>query len=214
MCDRKTRQSVLDALDALDDVDASHVGVAAEQGAVTLSGQVGSQAEKGAIEQAVLRVGGVRALIERVVVRPPACSLSEDERLAARLVSDLQGAGVPDGDVVVKVEAGCVTLDGHVPSEGIRETIAKLVAGSRQVRGFVDRVRVRPVPEAAGIKAAIVEALARPPADTDGIVVTVARGTVTLDGYVKAWGERELAEQAAWATPGVAAVNDRLMLGR
>jgi osmotically-inducible protein OsmY len=36
---------------------------------------------------------------------------------------------------------------------------------------------------------------------------------VTLEGKVRAWRERNVAEQAAWAAPGVVAVEDRLTIG-
>jgi osmotically-inducible protein OsmY len=38
----------------------------------------------------------------------------------------------------------------------------------------------------------------------------VAGNRVILEGNVKAWGERRVAEQAAWSTPGVTAVEDHL----
>jgi osmotically-inducible protein OsmY len=44
------------------------------------------------------------------------------------------------------------------------------------------------------------------------IRVVVDDGKVTLEGKVKAWFERGLAERAAWSAPGVKAVEDRLTL--
>jgi len=35
---------------------------------------------------------------------------------------------------------------------------------------------------------------------------------VTLNGGVKSWAERDAAENAAWAAPGVDAVEDRLFV--
>jgi osmotically-inducible protein OsmY len=40
----------------------------------------------------------------------------------------------------------------------------------------------------------------------------VADGNVILEGKVKAWHERQIAEQTAWAVPGVRAVQDKLRL--
>jgi len=42
--------------------------------------------------------------------------------------------------------------------------------------------------------------------------VAVEGGMVKLEGRVKAWYERDLAERAAWSVPGVRDVDDRLTL--
>jgi osmotically-inducible protein OsmY len=42
--------------------------------------------------------------------------------------------------------------------------------------------------------------------------VTVQDGRVILDGKVKAWYERELAERTAWSAPGVISVEDRISI--
>ena len=49
--------------------------------------------------------------------------------------------------------------------------------------------------------------------EADSIRVVVDKNKVTLEGKVKAWYERELAERAAWSAPGVTSVVDRLTLG-
>ena len=48
--------------------------------------------------------------------------------------------------------------------------------------------------------------------DADRVIVTVHGNKVTLTGNVKAWSERHIAEQAAWSTPGVTHVDDRLTI--
>jgi osmotically-inducible protein OsmY len=40
--------------------------------------------------------------------------------------------------------------------------------------------------------------------------VTVSDGTVTLSGNVHSWFERDEARRAAWAAPGVNAIDDRI----
>lgn len=48
--------------------------------------------------------------------------------------------------------------------------------------------------------------------EVDVIRVNVLNDKVTLEGKVKAWHERGIAERAAWAAPGVKMVEDRLEL--
>ena len=62
------------------------------------------------------------------------------------------------------------------------------------------------------MKAKVLEALKRTARDPLSITVRVEGDTVILDGCVELWGERDLAERAAWSAPGVHAVEDRLKL--
>jgi osmotically-inducible protein OsmY len=48
--------------------------------------------------------------------------------------------------------------------------------------------------------------------DADKIRVKVADGTVTLEGEVQSWRERNDAEVAVWAAPGVTTVQDKLTI--
>lgn len=49
--------------------------------------------------------------------------------------------------------------------------------------------------------------------EADKIRVIVDGDKVRLEGKVKAWFERDLAEHAAWAAPGVRAVEGRVTIG-
>ena len=71
MLDKTLRQTIVDELDFERSVDAANVGVAVDNGIVTLTGHVASYAEKVAAERAVQRVNSVRAIAETLEVRCP-----------------------------------------------------------------------------------------------------------------------------------------------
>ena len=64
MADIDLRQSVLEELDFDPSFDAANIGVAVENGVVTLTGHVRSYAAKLAVERAVQRVKGVHGIAE------------------------------------------------------------------------------------------------------------------------------------------------------
>ena len=42
--------------------------------------------------------------------------------------------------------------------------------------------------------------------------MTAENHTVTLNGHVRSWHERDVAERAAWSAPGVTDVVDRIAI--
>ena len=64
MTDQSLKQTVLDELAWEPSVSEAHIGVTARGGLVTLTGHVGSYAEKCAAEHAAGRVSGVKAIVE------------------------------------------------------------------------------------------------------------------------------------------------------
>ena len=76
--------------------------------------------------------------------------------------------------------------------------------------GVTNLIEVRPKVAPRDVKQKILDALKRhAELEADAIRVDVTDGKVVLEGNVKGWYERGVAERAAWSTPGVKAVQDR-----
>jgi hypothetical protein len=82
------------------------------------------------------------------------------------------------------------------------------------VTGVSNVIEVKPEVSASGVKAAIEMALKRTASvDANRIKVETDGDKVTLRGNVGSWLERDEAERAAWAAPGVRIVDDQIMIG-
>ncbi|MEK1929382.1 MAG: BON domain-containing protein, partial [Pararhizobium sp.] len=77
MNDMELRQDILDELSFEPSLEAEHIGVTVDNGVVTLTGHVGSYAEKTTAERVVQRIKGVRAIAQDIEVRFP-----EDKKTA------------------------------------------------------------------------------------------------------------------------------------
>lgn len=211
--DSQLQRDVLDELSWEPEVDHAHIGVAANQGVVTLTGHVPSYLQKIAAERAAKRVKGVKAVAEEIEVRFAFDPKTSDDEIAARIVQLFNwDISVPDDRIQVKVEKGYVTLTGEV-DWNFQKTAAKAAAGRISgVTGVYNAVTVRARVSAGDVRERIMAAIKRSSAlDAASIDVTVEGGTVKLRGNVHGWNERRIAENAAWAAPGVTKVKDQIL---
>jgi osmotically-inducible protein OsmY len=216
MNDLALRQNIIDELGFEPSVDAANIGVAVEEGVVTLSGHVGSYAEKIAAEMAVKRVKGVRALAETLEVRYAGRKHHADDEIAARALDIIEwDTLLPDGAIGVKVQKGWVTLSGEVPWHFQRVAAEKAVLKLGGVVGVTNVLSIKPVASIPDVKNRIEGALKRnAEVEADRIQIDVSGGNVTLKGGVTGWRERSAAERAAWSIPGVVSViNDLAVSG-
>jgi osmotically-inducible protein OsmY len=214
MTDTYLRQTIVDELDFEPSVDAANIGVAVDNGVVTLTGHVASYAEKIAAERAVERVKGVRAIAENIEVRYPGHKQTADDEIAERALSIIGwNVQVPKDSVKIKVEKGRVTLEGVVDWRFQREAAESAVRQLSGVVGVSNLIEIKPNVAPREIKQKILDALKRnAELEADSIRVNVTEGNVVLEGNVRAWYERGIAEQAAWSAPGVRAVQDHLAI--
>lgn len=194
--------------------DARDVGVAVKGGVVTLSGHVRSFAERWAAQDAAQLVGGVKAIANEIEVKLPASALRSDTELAQAALDALAlNSSVPADDIKVTVQAGWVTVGGQVSFWYQKQAVETTLRQLRGVIGFSNNIQLKPKATALDVKGRIEETFRRhAQLDADKIRVKVADGTVTLEGEVQSWRERNEAEIAAWAAPGVESIQDKLTI--
>jgi len=212
MSDKSLRQDIIDELDFEPSIDATNIGVAAENGIVTLSGHVGSYMEKLKAEELVRHVKGVHGIAQEIEVRYPGDKQTADDEIARRALDIVKwDTTVPADKIQVKVQNGWVSLSGQVDwyyQKAAAETAVRRLHG---VKGVNNGLTIQPRVQVADLKDRIENAFKRnAELDAANIRISVSGNKVTLDGKVRSWPERYAAENAAWAAPGVSAVDDRL----
>ena len=195
-------------------VDHSHIGVAAKDGVVTLSGIVPSYAEKVAAEKAAQRVQGVKAIAEEIEVRFAFDPKSSDSEIAQRILAIFNwDVTIPHDRLKVKVEHGFVTITGNVEWNFQKKAAFKAASQVGGVKGVVNLIELAAKPTPDDVRDRILSAFQRTSLlDANSIDISVLGGTVKLGGRVRGWNERKIAEQAAWSAPGVTRVEDDMLL--
>ncbi|GAA5198264.1 BON domain-containing protein [Arthrobacter gyeryongensis] len=209
--DHDLQQAVLNELDWTPEVDASHIGVAAMSGAVTLTGEVPTYSALLAARKAALRVRGVTALADELTVHYLGGPVTDTDIAEAALSALRANAVVPEGAVTLEVRNHAITLTGNVDWNYEREAAAHAVEHLRGVRSVQNLITLKGRASAFDTKTRVKNAIARQAAlDADRIVVAVDGTEVTLTGRVASWNERRAAGKAAWSSPHVSAVHNQL----
>jgi osmotically-inducible protein OsmY len=124
--------------------DPEAIGVAVEDGAVTLTGRVPTYSEKLAAVRAASRVHGVKAIADELKVR--LAEEPRDDSEIARAIAHALGwnTQVPEGKVHARVQGGWVFLEGEVEWDYQRHEVERMVRHVRGVVGITNNIVVAP----------------------------------------------------------------------
>jgi osmotically-inducible protein OsmY len=209
--DLRLRNAVMHQLEWDPEVEASEIGVAARDGAVTLTGYIGTYGGKLAAERCAARVRGVRAVANDIRVRLKLARTDAEIARDAAFALNLRDS-VPR-TVKATVHNGHITLTGPVDWVFQRAQAEKLVRHIPGVVGIMNYIEVMPRAAGRDIQKRIVHALHRS-ADVNAkqIEVKVDGDAVTLTGIVGSWLQREAAERADGSAPGIRHVDNRITI--
>jgi len=212
--DSDIRRDVEDELRWDPDIDATDIAVAVNNGVVALTGFVRSYPQRMQAERDAKRVAGVVGVANDIEVRLPVIDQRPDPDIVRDAVSALKSE-LPYSSENIKVIArdGKITLEGTVEWNYARERAENAVKRIRGAKGVTNSITLKPKVAPQEIRRKIEDAFRRS-AEIDASRVTVeANGSeVILHGTVKSWAEREEAERAAWAAPGVTKVDNRVTI--
>jgi osmotically-inducible protein OsmY len=207
--DRHLQDSVMQQLEWDPEIASQDISVSAKDGAVTLTGFVHSYLEKVAAEKAAKSVYGVKGVANDIEVKP---ATRTDPEITRDVVEALRiDALVPDNCIKAAISDGFVTLEGMLDWNFQREAAERCAKNVSGIRGIRNRIQLKPRVSPVEVKTKIEDAIRRSAVvDSRKITVSASDGTITLEGNVRSWFERKVAEGAAWAAPGVTKVIDHI----
>ncbi|WP_221393542.1 BON domain-containing protein [Dyadobacter sp. NIV53] len=213
--DIQIQQDVMEQIKWQSLLNAAEIGVSVKDGIVTLSGHVDTYAKKTAAEKAAKKVKGVKAIAEEICVGISTSDKKNDGEIAEAVANALKwNSAVKDEKIKIKVEDGFVTLTGEVEWDIERTNATDAIKNLTGVVMVFNLVTIKPKPLAENVSQKIQAAFARHASiDASKIKVEIVGNKAILTGYVRSFVESEDAEAAAWAAPGVNAVENKLEIG-
>jgi osmotically-inducible protein OsmY len=193
-------------------VDDRKIGVIANDGVVTLTGEVTHLSGRWAAEDIAKRVSGVRGIANEIQVQLPSSGIRSDKDIAEVAANALRwNVATATSPITPIVNQGSVTLSGKVTWGFQKHAAERSVRTLLGVRHMTIDIMVPSSIKAADVKHRIEEALKRlAQHEAQRIDVQVYDSTITLSGQVHSWQEQSDAVAAAWTVPGVGHVGNRL----
>ena len=211
--DRQIQAAVEAELEWTPDVDAAGIGVAVDEGIVSLSGEVHNHAENVTANAAALRVRDVTAVVNGLNVHPNSESSVSPTDIGKEVNHALRSTiNVPD-TVKAEIDGHAVTLTGQVTWDFERRAAKRAVRYLRGVYSVTDRITLTPRLSSVDTAERIKSAIGRnAQLDAKAIKIVAAGDTVTLSGTVSSWAERRQADLAAWSSPHVSEVYNHIIV--
>jgi osmotically-inducible protein OsmY len=212
--DIQIQKDVMDELKWEPFLNSSEIGVAVKNGIVTLTGIVDSYSKKIYAEKAVKRVSGVTAVAEDIQVGISPSYRKTDAEIAAAVLDALKWhTAIQEDKIRIKVEKGVVTLEGEVEWDYQRVAAKTTIQYLAGVSSVVNLITLKPRISPVDIEKKIQSAFQRHASiDSAKITVDVLGNKVFLHGKVRSFTEKEDAENAVWAAPGVVHVESKLVV--
>jgi osmotically-inducible protein OsmY len=194
--------------------DLGSLQISVSDGAALLAGCVPTFAQKWQAENVVSHVPEIKSVVSDIEVCLPADAQRSDAEVAAATRSALRRnlSGVSDR-IQVTVRDGCITLSGNVDSVFEQNYAFHTVRDLVGVRDVENHLALTPSATPAIVHDSILAVLLQSAElDARRIQVEMHEDTVILRGEVDSWTERMDAERAAWSVPGVARVENRIVI--
>ena len=210
--DHKIKEDIIEELRCDPSIDAASIGVSVTDGIATLTGNVSTFAAHYAVERIAKRVAGLRGVENSVMVTLGASDTRRDCDIAGAALHALNwDVSVPDNSITVTVNNGRIKLEGVVDWQYEREAAYNAVKNLTGARSVSNEIVLREKEVGKDIQQSIFLAFLRSAeVDAEQVQVIEADGEVTLEGQVRSLVEYDAAEKAAWASPGVTAVVNKL----
>jgi osmotically-inducible protein OsmY len=175
---------------------------------------VSNYAEKLAVARAAKRLAGVRGVAEDIVVKLPESARRPDSEIVVAAVDAIKWiARLPEDTVQVTVRDGWLSLAGAVGGWHQKSAAEEAVRNLAGLKGVINLILIKPTVASVDVKGAIKAAFERHALlDARQIQAENNGGKVVLRGNVRTFIEREEAERAAWAAPGVTEVQNHIVL--
>ena len=142
--DEILQKNVQDALKWEPQLQAAEIGVIAKNGIVTLTGTVDNYYKKNEVENAIKKVSGVKAIVEKIQIKTADSKDITDNIIAERILNVFKSDfSIPHEKIKLKVEKGWVTLDGNVNWKYQKEASKSAITGLMGVRGVTNNIKTR-----------------------------------------------------------------------
>ncbi|MEK6480622.1 BON domain-containing protein [Catalinimonas sp. 4WD22] len=210
--DHELQQDVMAELKWRFPISHAEIDVSVNDGIVTLSGFTDSYFKKREAERSAEKIEGVKAIVEKFVVKLPGNSQHTDADIALAVSNALRwNVNVPDDKVKIIVNQAWVSLEGEVDwyyqKVAAEDAVEQLLGVSGVTNSIHVKAKVRPSDISENIKNAFRR---HAQLDADRIHIVLDGSKAILKGKVRSLAEKKDAERATWLTPGISQIENQL----